>query len=143
MYSGHVVELDLPENHIGPAGAKAIAAGLEPGGVLRKCVRLCLRRNELHDAGASALAGALKFNDHLRVVDLSANFVGRDGAMYLSIALAQNKSLVRLNISGNLFGAEGLELLRRGQQTRRTVMSRLQLLAAGQKSNRDTLELVL
>ena len=139
----HVVELDLPENMLSPEGARRLAQCMEPGGCLCKLEMLCLRQNEIADAGAKALANAVLSSTLMRGMDISSNRVQKDGAMYLSQMISRNKSLTYLNVSGNLLGPEGEGLVLRGQASRRTQASKLQLIALGQKHNTDTLKLVL
>ena len=79
----------------------------------------------------------------MRGMDISSNRVQTDGAMYLSQMIARNKSLTYLDVSGNLLGPEGEALVLRGQASRRTQASKLQLIALGQKDNKDTLKLLL
>jgi len=60
-----------------------------------------LNDNKIGDAGAVALADALKTNDSVTEVDLSNNEFGNTGAVAIKAALKASKSLNTVNISGN------------------------------------------
>ena len=55
----------------------------------------------------------------------------------------RNKSITWLDISNNNFGNEGRLLIERGKESRKTMMSALQLVASGMTENKDSLEIVL
>lgn len=55
----------LRQNHIGPAGAKVLAASLEVNVILRSLV---LDDNQVGDAGAEALANSLTANGSLELL---------------------------------------------------------------------------
>ena len=144
---GNILELDLPENYIGAQGASLISQSLCcSNGCLVNLEMLNLRQNNTGDKGCRAIAEALKTHEKIRVLDLSCTGIGKEGSMYLSQMMARCKSLRLLNIEQNhKIGPGEKALLTRGQQSRRTRMSALQLVAVGKKSvgNKDSLKLLV
>ena len=63
--------------------------------------------------------------------------------MYWSQCIARNKTMTMLDVSNNSFDQDGIRLIERGQYSRRTRLSELQLVAKGMKDNEDTLEVIL
>ena len=51
--------------------------------------------------------------------------------------------MTMLDVSNNSFDQDGVRLIERGQFSRRTRLSELQLVAKGMKDNEDTLEVIL
>ena len=68
---------------------------------------LGLRNNEIGDAGAIALAKALKVNTSLTSLDLHYNEIGVAGAIALAEALKVNTTLTTLDLRINQIGAAG------------------------------------
>jgi len=64
-------------------------------------------RHQIGDAGAAALAEALKVNKSLTTLDFSQNSIGDAGAAAIAEALNMNKSLTTLYISRNSIGDAG------------------------------------
>lgn len=77
------------------------------------------------------------------MVNVSFNRIQNTGAMYFSQCIARNKTMTMLDVSNNSFDQDGVRLIERGQYSRRTRLSALQLVAKGMKDNEDTLEVVL
>jgi hypothetical protein len=143
---GNIVELDLPENNIESQGAVLISHCLHEPGCLVNLEMLNLRQNMIEDRGSRAIAEMVKTHRKLRIFDLSSNGIGKEGCMYLSQMMARNRSLRLVNVERNQrIGPEERALLLRGQRSRRTRMSALQLVAMGKKSgrNEDTLQLII
>ena len=67
--------------------------------------------HQIGNAGAQALAKALKNNQTLQVLLLSQNEIGNEGAKALAKALESNTSLKTLDLTNNPIGNEGLEAL--------------------------------
>ena len=78
---------------------------------LEGCTSLKLRGTKIGDAGASALAEALKTNGVLSTLHLGHTDVGAEGAMALAEALGANVALASLHLVGNRIGAEGAAAL--------------------------------
>lgn len=135
--SPHAAHLLLGTNAMGGAGARTVAAALEPGHGLETlylgCNRidadgaaalagplasdgtvraLWLKRNPVGDAGARALAAMLRANTALRTLDLVNTGLGLDGLRALLDALTRrDRPLERLFLGGNGFGPEAADLL--------------------------------
>ena len=74
--------------------------------------KLNLSRNDIGDAGAGALAAALRHGGTaLMDVDLRANNIGRLGAMTLAAALKVNATVMYLDLRDNPIGQEGADRL--------------------------------
>ena len=94
---------------IGAAGATAVAEALRGNCHVTK---LNLSRNDIGDAGAGALAAALRHGaTALMDVDLRANNIGRMGAMTLAAALKVNATVMYLDLRDNPIGQEGADRL--------------------------------
>src|SRR3989338_10798922 len=72
---------------------------------------LDLRKNNIGDFGASALATALQHSSSLTTLNLFLNNIGDSGANALATALQYNSSLTTLDISHNKIGASGASVL--------------------------------
>ena len=68
---------------------------------------LYLSFNQIGDAGAHALAEALRTNTSLTRLVLGDNQIGPEGAVALAEALERNTSLTELNLFGNRIGNAG------------------------------------
>jgi hypothetical protein len=95
--------LNLSVNHLGDAGARALAAA--PPGALR---RLFLRDNQVGDTGAEALARAPHVW-RLADLDLAENQIGDSGAK--ALAEAPWTRLEYLNLRENAVGTAGARAL--------------------------------
>mmetsp|Transcript_6230 Transcript_6230/g.9110 ORF Transcript_6230/g.9110 Transcript_6230/m.9110 type:complete len:294 (+) Transcript_6230:60-941(+) len=105
-----IIKLDLRYNDIGHRGAAAISAALVSSADKKCCCLkyLYMEGNQLGDAGASALAGALEDpNSTVQELFLGANQIGPQGAASLSQALLTNTSLSKLYLEGNCIGPDG------------------------------------
>jgi Ran GTPase-activating protein (RanGAP) involved in mRNA processing and transport len=72
---------------------------------------LSVYRNNICEAGASALAEALMVNTTLTTLSVDGNYIGDFGASDLAEALKENKTLTELNVSYNDIGADGASAL--------------------------------
>ena len=70
--------------------------------------RLELSGNAVDADGAAALADALASSTSLKILNLSDNYIGAAGALSLASALRQNQSLVELRARANELGDEGV-----------------------------------
>lgn len=76
------------------------------------CIRfLSLRENNISDAGANAIAAALKSNRIMVGLDLFGNKIQKYGAWGLADALKENNVLQSLNLGRNRLGDEGVSIL--------------------------------
>ena len=80
---------------------------------LGPCEELYLTNAAIGDAGAVALAAALKDNAVLRLLDLWNNGIGPTGTHAIARALATNSKLDRLYLNENPIGAAGASSLAR------------------------------
>lgn len=128
--------LDIQNNKIGAAGAKALALALEKhvslktllmgynhvtdegakqfGYMLRenkKLRLLALENNEISDAGASELAQGLNKNASLKGIYLAKNNIGDRGLAVLVRMLWHNERLQILDLQWNSFGVSGVNEL--------------------------------
>ena len=71
------------------------ATPLQPWQVLK------LERNGITDAGAVALAGTLRVNSGLRVLDLRGNYLGDTAARALATTLVDNTVLQEIRLGQN------------------------------------------
>lgn len=74
---------------------------------LGSCEELYLTSAGIGDAGAKALAAALKNNKSLRLLDLWKNGIGPEGAAALADALSSNTKLDKLYLNENPIGSMG------------------------------------
>ena len=100
--------LDLRDNEIGTAGAKALSEALKVNTYL---ATLDLSKNKIDAAGAESLSEALKVNTCLTTLHLRANQIDAAGAESLSEALKVNTCLITLHLYGNEVGSAGAESL--------------------------------
>ena len=91
------------------------AGDLDEQGVLR------LKRQELDDTDAQALAEALITNTTVTCLYLYNNQIGDEGAKALAEALHENKTLTDLYLGFNLIGNEGAEALAKMLETNTTL----------------------
>ena len=74
-------------------------------------VKINLESNDIGDAGASALADALKVNTTLTEINLGSNEIGDDGASALADALKVNTTLTKIVLCCNPIGDAGASAL--------------------------------
>uniref|UniRef100_A0A7R9VAK8 Uncharacterized protein n=1 Tax=Chlamydomonas euryale TaxID=1486919 RepID=A0A7R9VAK8_9CHLO len=108
--------LDLRCCALGPAGAKALAAGVAGSAALR---HLDLGNNRIGDDGAAALADALKSSPRLQVLLLPRCGIGATGASALGSALPAPGAapLCELDLSQNPIGNAGAVAIGQGLRT--------------------------
>ena len=70
-----------------------------------------VRIAQLSDAGAMAVAEAIKHTTRLRLLDLRGNIIGAEGGKAIGEALHHNTSITKLNLSWNDIGAEGAQAI--------------------------------
>ena len=99
--SGSLAELDLTDNNIGDAGAKAIADAIGASGSLAE---LFLGQNQIGDAGAKELARAISASGSLARLSLAGNNIGAAGVKAIAEAIRASGSLAlkTLWVSSNL-----------------------------------------
>ena len=83
--------------------------------------KIWLNGNSIEDNGANALSGALKINSTLKEMSLSDNVIGDEGAKVLAEALKINTSLIRLRLDNNSFGDVGAFALAEAMQLNSTM----------------------
>ena len=93
-------ELVLGANHLGPAGAQALAPGLTPS-LLPRLANLRFWQNSLADAGAAAVARALSGSSSLTLLDLEECEIGSPGALALEAELRNWPKLQTLDMRHN------------------------------------------
>jgi hypothetical protein len=104
-----VTKLDYSSNKkLTPAQLKQLISYLTHDHFITE---LNLWNNQLGDAGAQALAAALKTNTALTTLDLSYNDLGDAGAQALAAALKTNPSLATLQLGSNQLGEAGAQAL--------------------------------
>ena len=110
LHSPWVERLDLASNGITSDDAVSMAVVLRAGGALSM---LHLYHNSLQDEGAEALAAALPNISGLRWLDLYNNGIADAGARAVAAKLPECLALERLVMSGDAFGEEAKEALRK------------------------------
>ncbi|GBP27040.1 Leucine-rich repeat-containing protein 74A [Eumeta japonica] len=83
--------------------------------------RVNLRYYGLNPVGVRPIAMALTRNKHVRVVDLTDNFLSVDACYHLGRMLEENFTLKELNLTGCRIGAEGARLLFSGLPVNRSL----------------------
>jgi Ran GTPase-activating protein (RanGAP) involved in mRNA processing and transport len=97
--------LCLCQNELGPAGAAALARGLQQSSATMK--RLSLSENFIGTEGSNSMARILRVNKSLQELDLSVNGICSDGAAIMAKALTKNKTLRSINLRRNLISDKG------------------------------------
>ena len=110
LHSPWVEILSLGNNGITSDDAVAVAVALRAGGALSM---LRLHENSLQDEGAEAIAAALPNISGLRVLYLVSTGIGDAGARAVAAKLPECPALDFLDMSGNKFGEEAKEALRK------------------------------
>ncbi len=98
--NGTKTSINLVNDHIGNAGAKAIAEALKKNCTITS---INLSRNNIDDTGAAAIADALKTNQTLTSINLAGNRFGNAGATAIANALKTNQTLTSINLDGIVF----------------------------------------
>ena len=96
------------------------------------CTSLKLRGTKIGDAGAKALAEALKTNGELTTLHLGHNGIEAEGAAALAAALTSNAALTSLHLVGNAIREEGARA-RAGEAVGRAVAASCEAARAGQQ----------
>jgi Ran GTPase-activating protein (RanGAP) involved in mRNA processing and transport len=109
--------LDLSCNEIAVEGAQAIAKYLT--GECCALESLHLSANRIVDLGAKAIAQALAQNQTLLHIDMTHNNITDDGLSRLAESLFHNKTLLSFKLYGNHFGQGCLQLYHKLFQTER------------------------
>ncbi len=77
----------------------------------RTLIRMDLKGNKIGNAGAGALAEVLKINSTLTQIDLGFNQISDAGAGALAEALKENRTLTQMDLKGNKIGDAGARAL--------------------------------
>lgn len=104
----HLTSLHLSDNDIGWDGAQALAAAIPR---CRQLARLDLSNNCVGDVGAAALARALPRCRQLSALNLDFNEISEKGVKALVSGIPRCRSLAKLSLSGNGIGEQGIALL--------------------------------
>ena len=134
-----LVYLDLSDNCISDGGVIALAQTLEQGpGLVSNATLTYLDLNQQYfacgiprimcylangiigEAGASALARALRTNCSLTYLNLGYNAIGETGAAAIGEALQSNCNLTHLYLTKNKIGDRGAEALAKALRSERT-----------------------
>ncbi|CAJ1366818.1 unnamed protein product [Effrenium voratum] len=100
--------LNLAQNHIGNAGAEALAETLlQSPRLLQSLHLLDLSGNEIGNPGLCSLAAALPSARAMQALGFDSNFIGDHGAGSLALALPQCGGLQRLILCRNEIGDSG------------------------------------
>ena len=99
--------LSLTDNQLGVDGIRLLAPALTS---MNGLVVVRLKRNQLMAEGVQVLQGVLPLVRNLRLLDLSENQLGA-GASLVARALPFMSDIGTLRLSGNDFGAHGLQAL--------------------------------
>jgi hypothetical protein len=103
----HLWDLCLDGNQLQAPAARLLAEAL-PG--MTRLFNLSLKNNQLTAEGVQALQGVLPLAPNLRGLNLSENQLGA-GASLVAMALPFMSDIGALQLSGNYFGAHGLQAL--------------------------------
>ena len=112
-----VTELVLPNQRVGVRGAEHIAMTLRAPNASITYLDLC--SNAVMDAGAVAVADALRVNGRVQCLLLTANRIGDEGAAAFAELLCVNWGLTRLGLAQNCISQSGKRLLKRARSNRR------------------------
>lgn len=121
-----LTRLHLSENRFGVAGALAVAKFLEENARVEE---VYLAWNQLRGVGALRVVEALKFHSSLRVLDLSWNALDSNERLppravvtALADALANNKTLLHLDVSNNRLDLADCALLATALERNQTLI---------------------
>jgi Leucine-rich repeat (LRR) protein len=106
--ASQLTELNLGFNNISHQGAQELSNSILQGG-LGSLITLSLGSNDLHDAGAKALAPALGLLASLERLMLDHNGIGHEGMQALAPQLANLRGLSELHLQKNPLGDVGAE----------------------------------
>eukprot|EP01116_Phalansterium_solitarium_P011603 TRINITY_DN27338_c0_g1_i1.p1 TRINITY_DN27338_c0_g1~~TRINITY_DN27338_c0_g1_i1.p1 ORF type:complete len:632 (+),score=262.65 TRINITY_DN27338_c0_g1_i1:103-1998(+) len=109
----------INRNHIGTAGAHAVADATRVNVVLKK---IALRENGFGADGAAIIAEGMRYNEVLSHMDLGSNSIGFDGAAILGEALLSS-GLLHLSLSRNKIGDAGAKAIAQFIGSSRTIQS--------------------
>ena len=116
-----ITTLNLADNQIHVEGGRYLARGLRDNDAL---LTLNLRLNRLTDPGCRLLIEGLQENETLTDLNLSANSAGNSTCQMLCTVLRNTeRSLAIVDVSGNEFNAEHIELFRIAVGTSKTLTS--------------------
>lgn len=99
--------LNLCDNNVRTEGCSYLSIALRQNTSLRE---LSLRLNRLSDETGKILFDAITENEVLEYINLSGNQLATESAQHLASTVlisSSCKSLIRLDLSGNMFGEEG------------------------------------
>ena len=105
-----VIFLDLRSNSITMEGASALFMALKSNDQVVYIDMSAIDgidRNRMSSHGCKALAELLKENEIITHLNMSMSGISVEGCVFLSTALAMNKNLAFLDLSGNRFGTQG------------------------------------
>ncbi|KJE97751.1 hypothetical protein, variant [Capsaspora owczarzaki ATCC 30864] len=100
--------LDLNQEQIGDAGARAIAEALK---VNKTLTSLNLGWNQIGSDGAQEIAEALKVNTTLTKLYLESNEIANAGALAIAEALKVNRTLTELYLRDTRIGGAGAQAI--------------------------------
>lgn len=118
--SSNITELNVSRNGITGQGVAAVAEAIAAPGCRLRVVDLSL--NVVGDEGAVLLAQALARNESVTELDLWANWIGDAGAMALASMLPRSMTLARLHLSRNAIGEKGARALAQALETNVSVI---------------------
>ena len=113
--------LNLGKNMLSDNAGEALGKMLEMNTSLRE---LYLRWNNIKGKGGIAILDGLKNNDNLKVLDFSWNSLGLHGSPFaqaFSDYIAQNETLIHLDLSNNSFGKEQSVIISQGLEQNHTL----------------------
>jgi hypothetical protein len=113
----HLKVLELSCNEIGPDGAQSLATYIKASDCVLES--LFLKANKLGDLGAKAMAQAIAENHSLIHIDLTNNNIHDLGLSRLAEALSVNTTLLSFKLFNNHFGQPCLRLFHALFQTPR------------------------
>ena len=116
-----ITTLNLADNQIHVEGGRYLARGLRENDSL---LTLNLRLNRLTDPGCRLLIEGLQENETLTELNLSANGAGNSACQMLCTVLrSTERSLAVVDVSGNDFNAEHIDLFKIAVRTSKTLIS--------------------
>jgi Ran GTPase-activating protein (RanGAP) involved in mRNA processing and transport len=114
-----LLHLNLEENIIGDVGASLLITGVKDNISLQT---LDLKANHISECGCKCIAESLKESRcYLLSLTLSENPINDCGAEFIGAALAENKSLMSIDLDACMIGDKGIELISNGLVTNSTL----------------------